>query len=100
MDKDICGIGYHGDSERRKVIAIRIGGSMPIHYQWFIKSRPIGGNVVIPLYDGDLYIMSEKAVGFDWKSNARYTLRHAAGPANFTDIQEIIRKKDKLKKSK
>ena len=34
-DTTKCGIGFHGDSERRKVIAIRLGASMPIHYQWF-----------------------------------------------------------------
>jgi hypothetical protein len=37
-----CGIGFHGDSERRKVIAIRLGASLPIHYQWFKKSAPFG----------------------------------------------------------
>jgi len=31
------------------------------------------------LEDGDMYIMSEKASGFDWKKRSIYTLRHAAG---------------------
>ncbi len=30
-----CGIGFHGDSERRKVVAVRLGASIPMHYQWF-----------------------------------------------------------------
>lgn len=29
-------IGFHGDAERRKVVAMRLGTiSMPFHYQWF-----------------------------------------------------------------
>lgn len=30
-----CGIGFHGDGERRKVVAVRLGASLPMHYQWF-----------------------------------------------------------------
>lgn len=37
-----CGIGFHGDSERRKVVAIRLGASIPIHYQWFKNGVPFG----------------------------------------------------------
>ena len=31
------------------------------------------------LNSGDVYIMSDKAVGFDWKRSSLLTLRHAAG---------------------
>jgi hypothetical protein len=74
-----CGIGWHGDTERRKVIAVRLGASMPIQFQWYNKRAPVGPTVVIRLNGGDLYIMSEKAVGSDWKSSSKWTLRHAAG---------------------
>lgn len=30
---DKCGIGFHGDGERKKVIALRLGVSIPLHYQ-------------------------------------------------------------------
>ncbi len=33
-DINKCGIGYHGDAEIRKVIALRLGASMPLYYQW------------------------------------------------------------------
>jgi hypothetical protein len=79
-----CGIGFHGDGERRKVIALRLGASMDIHYQWYFKSAPQGKRIVIPLGHGDVYVMSEKAVGTDWKCRNRYTLRHAAGCKTFT----------------
>ena len=39
-DVDKCGIGFHGDAERKKVVAIRLcnGKCYPIEYQWFLKS--------------------------------------------------------------
>ena len=73
------GIGYHGDSERRKVVAIRIGASLPIYYQWHYKGNKIGNKIRIELNGGDMYVMSEKAVGTDWKESNIYTLRHATG---------------------
>jgi len=68
-NKSKCGIGFHGDSERRKVIGIRLGDgeSSPLHYQWFSKSEAVGERLIIPLNSGDMYVMSEKAVGTDWK---------------------------------
>jgi hypothetical protein len=81
-----CGIGYHGDSERRKVLAIRLGGELPIHYQWYYKGQPIENNMPFPLKGGDIYLMSEKAVGTDWKKKNTYTLRHSTGCAKFTKI--------------
>jgi len=81
-----CGIGYHGDSERKKVFAFRMGALMPLYFQWHLNSNPIGEKVKIDLSDGDMYIMSEKAVGFDWKSKKILTLRHATGCAEYTKI--------------
>lgn len=77
-----CGIGYHGDAERRKVIAFRIGHSMDLHYSWFCKNDHIGETLKLNLQNSDMYIMSEKAVGNDWKKRNIYTLRHAAGIEN------------------
>ena len=74
-----CGIGWHGDTERRKVVAVRLGASMPICFRWYHKSEPVGDVISIPLNGGDLYIMSEKAVGNDWKSRSKWTLRHGTG---------------------
>lgn len=74
-----CGIGFHGDSERRKVIALRLGGSMKMKWRWYHKSEIISNDFEFEFNSGDLYIMSEKAVGHDWKKRSKYTLRHAAG---------------------
>jgi len=71
-------IGFHGDSERRIVIAIKLGEDFNIYYQWYHKGVKIGRQICVPLHHGDIYFMSEKAVGTDWKSRSKYTLRRAA----------------------
>jgi hypothetical protein len=81
-----CGIGFHGDAERRKVFAVRMGQSMPLYFKWFQNSEPLGEPIEIQLHDGDMYIMSEKAVGFDWLKKKTPTLRHATGCAKYTDV--------------
>jgi hypothetical protein len=87
-DIRICGIGWHGDTERKKVVAIRLGASIPLAYQWFYKNKVIGKTINLPkINHGDMYIMSEKASGFDWKKSSLPTLRHAAGSKNFLKIE-------------
>lgn len=74
-----CGIGWHGDKERRKVVAFRLGESMNLNYQWFYQHKSLGKILELNLQGGDMYIMTEKAVGTDWGLSSKYTLRHAAG---------------------
>ena len=74
-----CGIGYHGDAERKKVIGMRFGESCDLHYWWYYQSQRINNRISIPLNHGDMYIMNFKATGNDWKSRNKYTLRHATG---------------------
>ena len=87
-DVSKCGIGFHGDGERKRVVGLRLGASIPLHYQWFHKSRPVGERSIIMLNHGDLYVMSEKAVGTDWLLKNTLTLRHAAGSKKYTTIKE------------
>jgi len=81
-----CGIGWHGDSERKRVVGVRLGSKMPLHFNWFQNSKALGETVKISLGDGDIYVMSEKVVGSDWKLRKIYTLRHAAGAAKFLKL--------------
>ena len=84
-----CGIGFHGDSERKIVIAIRFGDtSIPFHYQWFQQGKPIGNRIKLKLNPGDVYVMSEKAVGTDWKKRIIPSLRHSAGCKKYLIIKE------------
>jgi hypothetical protein len=84
------GIGWHGDAERRKVACICIGGvSFPMYWQWFYKHKPINMEPFkVLLNSGDIYIMSEEAVGQMWKKSSIYTLRHCAGHENFTKYKK------------
>ncbi len=81
-----CGIGMHGDAERFKVIAVRLGESLDMHYHWYLKNIPVGRRCQFTLNHGDMYIMSAKAVGKNWKSSSKYTLRHATGCDKFTNV--------------
>lgn len=83
-DIEKCGIGYHGDGERKKVFAVRMGASMPLYFQWYKYSKAIGFRIKVELGDGDMYMMSEKAVGFDWLKRNVATLRHATGCEKYT----------------
>ena len=82
-DMESCGIGFHGDAERKVVVCLRLGASKPLHYQWYQRSSAVGERVIIPLREGDIYAMSEKAVGFDWMKKIVPTLRHATGGDSF-----------------
>jgi hypothetical protein len=101
-----CGIGFHGDGERRKVFAVRMGETMPLYFKWFQNSEPVGEPVELILNDGDMYIMSEKAVGFDWLKKKIATLRHSTGSSKFTGVKlglEISleqQKQEKLEQNK
>ena len=57
-----------------------------MHWTWFYNNRPRGYNSSIFLNPGDLYCMSEKAVGTDWMAapKKKYTLRHCAGASKYT----------------
>jgi hypothetical protein len=61
-----------------------MGATMPLYFKWFQFSEPVGDPIEVVLHDGDMYIMSEKAVGFDWLKKKTATLRHSTGCAKFT----------------
>jgi len=85
-DVNSCGIGYHGDSERKIVVGIRLGTTIPLCFQWYLNSNPIGNKIIITINNADMYVMSSKAVGTDWKTKKVPTLRHAAGCDKFTTV--------------
>jgi hypothetical protein len=65
---------------------------MPFCYQWYRNGAPVGERIKFELNGGDVYAMSEKAVGTDWKSKKILTLRHAAGCDKFTTVVEKVKK--------
>jgi len=78
-----CGIGKHGDAERKKVFALRMGGPLALYYYWYQNSTQVSEPIKIDLADGDMYMMSDKAVGFDWRKKKIATLRHATGCSKY-----------------
>lgn len=80
-----CGINYHGDTERLKVIGVRFGDPMNLCFRWYYNWKIASEIFTICLFPGDIYIMSEKAVGSDWKKPSIYTLRHSAGSDVYTN---------------
>lgn len=78
------GIGWHGDSERKLVIGVRLGGSMRLKFAWFHRSLPVSPSYEVILNHGDIYVMSSKAVGSDWHCRSLYTVRHCAGSGAYT----------------
>ena len=41
------------------------------YYQWYANGKRIGDRIKLKLNNGDCYIMSEKATGFDWKKRSK-----------------------------
>lgn len=75
------GIGFHGDSERKIVICLSLGKSMVLRYHWRLpgSSEHTFAPTDIILNHGDVYIMSEKATGWDWRKRSLVRVVHAAG---------------------
>jgi hypothetical protein len=72
-----------------------LGEPIPLNFHWYHKSNPIGEKFVINLDHGDMYIMSQKAIGQDWKKSSMLTLRHSAGnvkQAEFTGPKKVNKK--------
>lgn len=78
-DLDKTGVGAHGDAERKIVIGLRLGETCPLKYCWYQNSEKITKVIKFDLNGGDMYVMSEKATGHDWKKKSLKTLRHCAG---------------------
>mmetsp|Transcript_18344 Transcript_18344/g.42846 ORF Transcript_18344/g.42846 Transcript_18344/m.42846 type:complete len:284 (-) Transcript_18344:84-935(-) len=80
-----CGVGFHGDAERKIVICLSLGASSTLRYQWRPpgSSTAVGKSVDIEVHHGDVYVMSEKASGWDWKRRSKARLVHAAGAVKY-----------------
>jgi hypothetical protein len=87
-DLQNCGIGFHGDSERKIVVGIRVGASLPLHFLWFLNGSPVSSSIPFDIGHGDVYFFSEKATGNDWKRKIIPTLRHAAGSRKFLTFKK------------
>tara|TARA_A100001015_G_scaffold310722_1_gene412645 strand:- start:2521 stop:3417 length:897 start_codon:yes stop_codon:yes gene_type:complete len=81
------GIGAHGDTERVCVACLRVGASMPMKYGMFWKNKMRGKSYQTVINGGDLYFMSEEAVGASWKSSSKWIWRHSAGAPKYLKMK-------------
>jgi len=75
------GIGFHGDAERKIVLCVSLGRSTTLRYCWRApgSNDQFGEQIDLTVEGGNIYIMSEKATGFDFRNKNIYRLVHAAG---------------------
>ena len=78
---DKGGIGFHGDAERKIVVCLSLGKESILRYQWRMpgSSEHTLPAIDIPVKHGDVYVMSEKATGHDWRHRSKVRVVHAAG---------------------
>ena len=86
-DPSVNGIGPHGDTERVVVACLRVGASMPMKYGMFWNCKLRGKSFKTVINGGDLYFMSEEAVGAKWKSKSKWVWRHAAGADKYLKMR-------------
>ena len=79
------GIGLHGDGERPMVLCVSVGAPMVLRYFWRAPKAygqkahvPYGPPMDLRIGHGDVYLMSEKATGTDWKHISKHRLVHGA----------------------
>jgi len=80
-----CGIGWHGDAERRQTIMVRLGAGSdvrPIYFLWCERGEGIAAPIAINLRHGDVMVPCAKAVGTDYRTQVRPTVRHGTGNPN------------------
>ena len=76
------GIGFHGDAERRKVVAGNFCDKdvvRELNYIAYYLGKRVGRRFRMELRNGDMYIMIGGAAGTEWKKRLIVTFRHAAG---------------------
>ena len=59
-----------------------------MRWVWFYRSKPVTEFTEVKLDSGDVYIMSEKAVGYDWSKKVIPTLRHSAGAHKYINLDK------------
>jgi len=92
------GIGFHGDGERKIVVCLSLGKESLLRYHWRLPktSQHQHEPTDIMLRHGDVYIMSEKATGYDWRSSSKVRVVHAAGAEKYIDAEARPRGQKKV----
>ena len=86
------GIGPHGDTERVLVACLRVGEAMTMKFGMFNNCLMKGVAFQTIINGGDLYFMSEEAVGAEWKHRSKWIWRHAAGAPKYLKMKGEVEK--------
>ena len=73
-------MGWHGDDKRKIVVGVCLGASATLSFIWRLpgsQKNCTDTRVTVPLTHGDVYVMSEKTIGSDWKSSSLLRCLHA-----------------------
>lgn len=76
---ETCGREPWGDQDRRFVVGVQLGAMMKMAFTWYYHESPFSQPVVIELQHGDIFMLSDKAVGHDVNRKAIATLRRTCG---------------------
>ena len=81
-------MGFHVETASKIIIGCNVsdeGVKRDLHFQWYSNNIPTGNRLKINLSNGDCYIMSEKATGYDWKITKDLILTSSG-------VNEVLRK--------
>lgn len=88
--EDKSGLGFHGDAERKIVICLSLGTTATLRYCWRMPGTSVkyGDPIDITVNHGDIYVMSEKATGYDWRCRSKVRVVHATGHSKYITHKE------------
>jgi len=73
-------MGWHGDDNKKIVVGMCLGASATLSFIWRLpgsQKNSTDTRVTVPLAHGDVYVMSEKTIGSDWKSSSLLRCLHS-----------------------
>lgn len=78
-DLNECFIPLHQVKDRKKIVGLGIGATMPLQFRWFHGSKSCSETMSIPIENGDLYIISEGAAGIRKEKQTKLYLKYGIG---------------------
>eukprot|EP00808_Paulinella_micropora_P002645 g38155.t1 len=73
------GVYPHGHTDSPGVLGVRLGAPLQLHWHWYQRQALVGRRLRLSLDAGDLYLLSAKAAGFDWRRASALRELGAAG---------------------
>lgn len=74
-----CFTPLHQVKDRKKIVGLGIGATMPLQFRWFHGSISCSDTMTIPIEHGDLYILSQGAAGMHKEKQTKLYLKYGIG---------------------